>query len=120
MCDGGQLASRSSSCSTARRIQLVRQQDPQGEHGAGLPGLGRLLVPGARLVQLLRRSDVLPRQVLIEAPLEVFALAHEGQVGEHHRLQPGDGLVADQASAQRAFEMPALAGEREDEAGGEA
>ncbi len=61
-----------------------------------------------------------PRQVLIEAPLEVFALAHEGQVGEHHRLQPGDGLMADQASAQRAFEMPALAGQREDEAGGEA
>src|SRR5229473_508203 len=50
-----------------------------------------------------------PRQVLIEAPLETLALAHEGEVGEDHGFQPGDRLVADQGPAQRALEMPALA-----------
>ena len=58
-----------------------------------------------------------PRQCLLEALLEVLAVAQEGQVDEDQRLEGSDRLVADQAGVQRAPEMGALAGEREDEAG---
>ena len=113
--DGGDQLGRRATLGRRQRRAHVQQVAQHGELK-----MRRALGHDAVMHDVALHEAGEPRQRLLQALLVALAVAQEGQVGKDQRLQRRDRLVADQAGARHALEMRALAGEREDQAGGEA